>query len=267
MPKQISPAKRWCFTWNNYPDGAVSSIVPVLKALGAFIIGREVGEGGTPHLQGYVEFSSKKRALSVGLPKGIHWEKAKGSRAQNIAYCSKDGDYVHDGLSGVPEPIAKMKFAMLRPAQRAISALFAHREDPLFGRLIYWFWEPRGMWGKSLTAMHLIDYRDAIVLGGKRSDILCGIASVKKETGRTPRVCIFDIPRACGSRVSYSAIESVKNGFFFSGKYESGMVRFNRPHCVVFANEPPTFGDLSGDRWRVRNLCEHDALMRAIRMR
>lgn len=265
--KRVAPSKRWCFTWNNYPVGTLGtsgSVVPLLQSLGKYIIGKEVGESGTPHLQGYIEFDTKTRALSAGLPKCIHWEKAKGNRKSNIAYCSKDGDYICHGFK-VGYVCPKMKFSLLRPSQKAISCLFSSPEDPLWGRIIYWFWEAKGSWGKTITCTHLVDCRDAIILGGKKSDILCGVAAACKE-GTPPGLAVFDIPRACGSRVSYAAIESVKNGIFFSGKYESRPLRFARPHCAVFANEPPeSYANLSGDRWRVRNLTEWDALMNEIK--
>jgi len=51
----------------------------------------EVGETGTPHFQGYVEF---KQPLRIAAMKKIcpraHFEIAKGSQAQNKKYCTKE---------------------------------------------------------------------------------------------------------------------------------------------------------------------------------
>lgn len=60
-PKQISPAKRWCFVLNHWKEeefNAISSIVP--EYCNFCIIGSEIGELGTPHLQGYLEFKTKR---------------------------------------------------------------------------------------------------------------------------------------------------------------------------------------------------------------
>jgi len=45
---------------------------------------------GTPHYQGYVEWATRKRLSEIKnlLPRA-HWEAARGSRADNIKYCSK----------------------------------------------------------------------------------------------------------------------------------------------------------------------------------
>ena len=91
---------RFCFTLNNYTPEEVSvlreKIAPFAKYL---IYGEEVGESGTPHLQGYIEV--KTTCTVAGLQKKILGMQGfvsryavfacKGNAAQNIAYCSKSG--------------------------------------------------------------------------------------------------------------------------------------------------------------------------------
>ncbi len=266
--KQISPSKRWCFTYNNYPCDFRSSVVPVLsKESDVYVIGQEVGENGTPHLQGYIEFRRKLRPVSLGLDKSIHWEKAKSCRDSNVAYCSKSGKCVSSGVR-IPKPIYKMVFSDLKPWQRGIVSLFSEPEDPRNARSVYWFWSKEGGIGKTTIARFLIDRRDAYVLSGKRADIFCAIQKAVADTGECPPIVVLDIPRICKNHASFAAMESLKAGFFFSSKYERGMVRFNPPPVVVFANCPPPEGDeavLSEDRWRISNITQHRALMRELR--
>lgn len=62
------------------------------------IYGREIGLNGTPHLQGYVVFKTNKRLAGVRkILSKAHWEVAHGSSAQNIAYCSKEGEVTSRG--------------------------------------------------------------------------------------------------------------------------------------------------------------------------
>jgi hypothetical protein len=84
--------KRWCFTVN-YSNEAIACFHDAADRA-YVIIGREVGENGTPHMQGYITFFKPKR---LGACKHIHptahWEIARGSTEQNISYCSKEGDF------------------------------------------------------------------------------------------------------------------------------------------------------------------------------
>lgn len=104
-PKQISPAKRWVFTLNNYSESVFSSICSKLHEKATLAcIGKEVGECGTPHLQGYFELEWKARPISIfkDITTAIHFEKAKGDKMINLKYCSKDNLVFHFGF---PKPI------------------------------------------------------------------------------------------------------------------------------------------------------------------
>ena len=87
--------RRCCFTVNNYSPEVEEDLKGLgPKGLVTFIIfGKEVGASGTPHLQGYAE-TANPRAYSVWrrMFEGAHLTRAKGTRTQNKAYCSKDGD-------------------------------------------------------------------------------------------------------------------------------------------------------------------------------
>lgn len=85
-----------CFTINNPTDADIVSLVnPYVSYC---IYGKEVGENGTPHLQGYLELNKQLNlnALKVILPRA-HIEKRRGSQDQAIEYCKKDGDFVETG--------------------------------------------------------------------------------------------------------------------------------------------------------------------------
>lgn len=85
----MSSARSLCFTLNNYSDTEYEEICNWdCKFL---IVGKEIGEKGTPHLQGYVEWKSSKLFSTMkGMNSRIHWEKAKGDAQSNITYCSKE---------------------------------------------------------------------------------------------------------------------------------------------------------------------------------
>lgn len=62
------------------------------------VIGQEVGELGTPHLQGYLYLYNAKSLRAVKVYNArAHWEVAKGNPDQNRAYCVKEGNYMEKG--------------------------------------------------------------------------------------------------------------------------------------------------------------------------
>lgn len=112
MPRQISPANAWCFTLNNWTKTEYEFLSSKLLSLSEkyfYIVGKEVGETGTPHLQGYIALKAahkKFRPLPTFAVKrgesgqAVHFERAKGTRRQNYLYCSKDGDFI----TNIPKP-------------------------------------------------------------------------------------------------------------------------------------------------------------------
>lgn len=88
--------RNFCFTWNNY----TLEVEKYLQGLKTEYLcyGREVGEQGTPHLQGYLVFKNpRKMASAIKLLKGAHVSIAQGTSHENITYCSKDKDFFEQG--------------------------------------------------------------------------------------------------------------------------------------------------------------------------
>jgi len=249
--KQISPSKKWCFTYNNYEEGQLQSIIDIIDHIvpGNYIIGKEVGALGTPHLQGYIEFKSKLRPKCRFPYDGIHWEKARGSRKDNIEYCSKERNYVTNFK--VDKPLLLIRKIDFYLWQLQLHMILTKDPDP---RKIYWVWDEHGNIGKSAFAKYMCALHDCIVVGGKTQDIFNGIVNYKKVKEVYPEIIIIDCPRQHVNRINYGAIEQVKNGLFFSGKYEAEMLIFNSPHVVVFANSEPDIDQYSADRWCIRKL-------------
>lgn len=94
--------KNWCFTLNNYTDEEYSRLLSSLRDISDyFIVGKEIGQQGTPHIQGYCSLKGRHYLSSVKdkISQRAHWETAKGSRAHNRVYCSKGGDFEEFGTS------------------------------------------------------------------------------------------------------------------------------------------------------------------------
>jgi len=245
--KQISCAKRWCFTYNNYPQDWKNKIVPILDKCAKYSIGEEIGEKGTPHLQGYLEFFVKCRPMSILCDKNYHWEKCLGNKLSNLNYTQKCGIYIQNFKLEYKEIIND-----LFEWQKKLLFLLSLKPD---NRTINWIWEPVGCAGKTIFQKYVFTHLDdVVVLSGKGSDMKNGIVNYLNLNNKLPKIILLNIPRSSTNFVSWSGIEEIKDMFFFSGKYEGGMVCGASPHVLVFSNEEPDFSTCSKDRWNIINI-------------
>ena len=163
----------WCFTLNNYTDSDYTSVCALSAQY--LIVGKEVGEEETPHLQGYIyfpngkSFTAVKRTFRVALGhEHTHLERALGTPEQNKTYCSKGGDFVEVGqcprkgkrsdltraLEIADDALPHKRRRCLEevqsmPALAYLSALQCYRPSPTREQpTIYWLWGATGT-GKS----------------------------------------------------------------------------------------------------------------------
>lgn len=247
-------ARSWFFTYNN-PDLTFDQFQSLFDGheIVKFVGQRERGEEtGTEHYQGVVQFNSKK---SLGQLKHIdqkpHWEVCK-SLKDALEYCTKEETRIEGPwCTGWerPRPIKRISMDDFAPWMVGTWGTLRGEPDP---RKILWIWEPIGNVGKTQFARKYCLEHNGLLVGGKASDIKHAVA--KYVAKRRLEVVFFDIPRTAEGYVSYDAIECVKNGMFFSAKYDSDMCIFNTPHVVVFANFEPERAKLSEDRWDIKEI-------------
>lgn len=92
----MSKSRAYCFTLNNYTEEEYLEISNIECKY--MVIGKEVGESGTPHLQGYINLENPRSLASLKKSmKRAHIEVAKGSPLQASQYCKKDGNFIEKG--------------------------------------------------------------------------------------------------------------------------------------------------------------------------
>lgn len=249
---KINPAVHWDFTYNNYPED-FRKLVPLFQDNGvSYVFQQETSDSGTPHLQGYVKFPSKKRPLTV-FPKNVmaaSWRVVRNV-PDCIAYCSdpskRDSNCKVYANMPYPRPLK-----LIEPTfdwQREILSIIDEEPDD---RTIHWYWSVQGGVGKTCFCKWLIAKRNATILGGKGADVRNGVVSHYKATGCYPDLCLMNIPRTFNKEyVSYEAFENIKDMMFYSGKYEGMGVNGNNPHVFIFANHEPDREEIDPERWRV----------------
>ncbi len=257
-------SRSWFATWNNYPEDYQERLNKAFVDSGVdkYVYQPEVGAEGTEHIQMCIRFRSQKTvtwqaAFAATLGSAVHWETCR-SWKNSCQYCSKEDTAAGGSFSNIPEyvrvpPMDLFDATIATQWQKDVISLCDADPEP---RKIYWIWEPEGGVGKSMLARHLIiKYRGSpfpvIMMSGNAGDIKYGVAQMKEKHFKEPRMIIWDLPRS-RTVPDYGGLEEVKNGTFFSTKYESGQVLLNvYPHIVVFSNYPPDLAKLSRGRWVV----------------
>ncbi len=243
----------WFLTWNDFPDNWQEKIRR-LDGLIRWCCQEETGFSGNKHIQGVCVFNRVWGMTGLRVRcHGCHWEICRNVVSAQ-KYCSKLKSrtgkvWVH----GFRVPLIvkdPLEGKELYAFQNEIIGLVQKDPDE---RTIYWYWSNKGNIGKSSLCKHLCLKYDAISLGGKVSDAMYAVAKLV-DKGKPPSIVVFDVARSEASRLEYVSLEKLKNGCFFSPKYESCMVMLNPPHVIVFANEAPIESRLSDDRWVIKNL-------------
>jgi len=292
----VIQSKSFCFTLNNYTDNDVVRLSDLFSSnsVDYLIYGKEVGESGTPHLQGYVKFPKKKRIRGVKSILGdtCHVESTRNVEAA-IEYCKKDGDFTEFGeivnnqgcrsdILAVKEDVQAGFFNLEHYIENHSEFYCSHKNfiteyigfhlpvkplkaEPLRiwqgelwlklrlepdNRKVMFYVDYTGNTGKSWFARFYQEVHpeeSQIMNFGKLGD-MCHGYNVRN------RVLFMDVPRQRIEYLSYEFLEMVKDGRFFSGKYNSCNKKFNPPHIVVFMNVDPSLDAFSKDRYDVVNI-------------
>lgn len=284
-------SKHWAFTLNNYSEADVARLQSLGGSVSFLIAGKETGGNGTPHLQGFVSLPTRKRLRQVKalLGSNPHVEIARNINAA-IEYCKKDGDFFEVGthpegagsrsdldafkddvkqgnldMSSIREihsevyakyprfcveyvqdhlPQKEVEVLPLRPWQMSLTLKLGQDPDD---RKVVFIVDREGNAGKTWFAHYYRQQNDRVqvLLPGKKADMTYALDT-------RIRVLFVDAPRSKqGEYLQYDFLEEVKNGYIFSGKYESRIKQLDKVHVVVMMNEMPDLEKLSADRYDI----------------
>lgn len=250
-PSPKSMFKFWCCTYFEDDNFIVNTFKDWIKKKSKYyIIGYETcPTTSKKHLQVFFEYNTKRGisfdSLKRQWPK-THFEPCKGNLESNLKYCSKEGEFETN-----IKTIKLITPDRFYPWQTELINIINNEPDD---RIIHWYWDSNGNSGKTAIAKYICFHFKALCISGKSNDCKNAIVQYFNKNNEYPEIIILDIPRSNLDFISYEAIESIKNGLFYSGKYEGGMVIMNPPHMICFANEEPNTPKLSIDRWCIHCL-------------
>jgi len=291
---EMSRAKHWCFTLNNYTEEDVLIVDGLLDACEEctyVIYGKEVGESGTPHLQGFISFSKRLRLSQVRtvFPSNPHLEVSRNP-LHAINYCKKDGDFYEFGTwvggQGARGDLDAFKDAVkaglmdLKEIREKHSDVYAKytrfclefvqdhypRKEIVDHILKQWQADLKEVLDGEPDDRTIIFLVDFVGNTGKswfshwysKTAPSCQVLLPGKKADMafaldtTIRVLFVDAPRSKqGDFIQYDFLEDVKNGYVFSTKYESRVKTLSKVHVVVNMNEMPDQTKLSDDRIKI----------------
>lgn len=208
-------------------------------------IGFEVGKDGYRHYQIRLNTSNDDffQWVKNHIP-SAHIEKA--TQEWND-YERKSGNFV---CSDDTPQIRQIRFGTLRPLQKKILKTVRNQND----REIDVFLDPSGNHGKSWLAIHLWERGEALIVPRSESSASKISAFICSSWQGQPYI-IIDIPRAGKPKPEwYEAIEEIKDGLVFDGRYYGKSRNVRGIKLIIFTNVELDKKRLSHDRWRLHGL-------------
>lgn len=249
-------SRSWFFTLNNPEENDLAHLTQWFDTFTEkYVFQLEVGEKcGTPHFQGVIYFKNAvhENTMKQVAPRGI-WKRTI-SWLGAVEYCKKSETRVEGPWSkGVSFRAPVSVIRELRPWQASEEAKLLGAADD---RKVRWVWDAKGGMGKTAFCKYMQVKYDEIVctLTGNGKDMLHVLA--KDLEKKDVKIVIFMFVRSVEERVAYGVIESIKDGFVCSGKFDSQRLVFNSPHVLCISNFAPDRSKLSADRWDVTELWE-----------
>lgn len=282
----MAAARDWCFTINN-PDFAINEVdMPASVKYVSWQL--EIGEEGTLHYQGFIQFFGPQRlsALKKLFPTA-HFEKRRGTAEQARDYSMKEESRIEGpweigefaGGQGKRTDLADAAELVKKKGARAVAhempevylkfhrglhaleqALEKPRPDPDFvprpwqARVLALLSQPPNdrniIWVKDTVGNHGKS-RLALHLQREHGAVqLKGRVADMAYMYNKERIVVIDVPRTYADNMDhlYAFAEELKNGVVISTKYESCRKMFDPPHVVFFANFCPASDKWSADR-------------------
>lgn len=240
---------RWQFTLKSLgePDEPETLCTLLRNFCKEWTFQLEEGEkDGYRHYQGCFSLINKEYLNTVKNMVGrhdIHLENKIVNWNALKLYCSKQETRI-EGPWTEKSVFIKVISVLYKWQQEVLDILIKEPDN----RFIYWFWDDVGNIGKTAFVKYMAVKHGATAFNN------AGTADLAYALPDNPRIVLFNLVRSTENRCNYAALEQIKDGLIFSAKYKSGMKIFNSPHVVVFANYPPHIGEMSFDRWKIKQI-------------
>lgn len=248
-PKQAPSRKNHFITWFYTNPSEIAPVIDRCKDLTIKGIAQTeiCPTTGKPHIHLMLWGKDKFRDTQLKLPKNSYNGQCLKDTNNTSDYANKDAS--HDGVFRTKWgfPIVIEHYCFFNTWQQWVVDTINTKADR---RHVHWLWSVKGKLGKTALTRWCVDKLNSqFCSGGKYTDVINLIYHTDMDIYRS---VIFTLPKEHKNHISYSAIESIKDGMVSNMKsYKNGSKIFNQPHVFVFANYPPDTTKLILDRWNI----------------
>jgi len=257
LSRVVNQQYKYDFVINNYTELEVSQVSQSISEIcKKAVFGLEVGESGTPHIQGYISLKKKMRITELAKIAGFARASFRKVRNENalIEYCQKENCCFKLGFKKTVRIVET-----LRPWQLKVETSCKQTPDE---RTINWIYDPDTNNGKTtFTKYMVVKHKAMFFTGGKKADIACQLA-LEEKGGRDLNdnmIVLFNFGFE-EDEIDYKVFENLKDGLISSSKYKSSGLCFNNPHIWIMSNQLPNERIISNriNVWKIWKIEEND---------
>jgi hypothetical protein len=96
---------------------------------------------------------------------------------------------------------------------------------------------------------------DVLLISYSNTNNILNLAAKQKDY----KIVFMNIPRQT-TNIILTAVETIKDGFVSSGKYQGDSFRTDPPHVVLFSNKPLCWENLTKDKWKILHITAKQGL-------
>lgn len=152
----MTQAKGWCYTLNNWTEEEYDVFYRL--ECNYHVIGEETGENGTDHLQGYIEFKTKKRMTQLKkINQRAHWEIRRGTPLQASEYCKKEEQWWETGemsIQGQRNDLCEIRKTALEEGMLGVTAKAKNAQQMVVAEKFLTYHEEPRDWETEVIWLH-----------------------------------------------------------------------------------------------------------------
>ena len=249
--------RNWFITCNNWTQQTHDALLSLKNC--EYLFQHEVGEEGTPHIQGTLMFKNGRSWEQLRNQIGEYWFKRAKNKWACLNYCKKKETRIGEVYyTNIPKYMRKKEFPYRFYWWQVMLLHYLGAPPVKKDRdRIYWLWSSMPEAGKTTFMKWLLlnNRGEYTIAGGTEQGCLQSINNFYEEHGKFPKAVFWTLPRAKTNCISHAAVEQIADGLAYGEKYKGiKLLAEGTIKVVVMGNYFPILNKQSSKRIRVVNI-------------